>query len=147
MNCSSMQDEIHAVLIDSFHSLFFHYRYEQAFLITALIGWQSVFWIGLNDFHIDGTFYWTDSSPVKFTNWGAGQPSRSRTFPSCVSMTSFGRWINRQCWQRRGYICEAGGSHFTAVLQKPAKVAKPRIYKPCPIYNIFFLTSLLFNPR
>ncbi|XP_067020488.1 macrophage mannose receptor 1-like [Acropora muricata] len=80
-------------------------QYEQAFLITALIGRQSVFWIGLNDFHVDGTFYWTDSSPVKYTNWGAGQPSRGW---DCVSMTSFGRWINRQCWQSWGYICEAG---------------------------------------
>ncbi|XP_074624213.1 macrophage mannose receptor 1-like isoform X2 [Acropora palmata] len=80
-------------------------QYEQAFLITALVGRQSVFWIGLNDFHVDGTFYWTDSSPVKYTNWGAGQPSRGG---NCVSMTSFGRWINRQCFQSWGYICEAG---------------------------------------
>ncbi|XP_015780428.1 PREDICTED: macrophage mannose receptor 1-like [Acropora digitifera] len=80
-------------------------QYEQAFLITALIGRQSLFWIGLNDFHVAGSFYWTDSSLVKYTNWGAGQPSRRW---NCVSMTSFGRWITKKCWQLWGYICEAG---------------------------------------
>ncbi|XP_015776212.1 PREDICTED: uncharacterized protein LOC107354273 [Acropora digitifera] len=120
-------------------------QYEQAFLITALIGRQSVFWIGLNDFHIDGTFYWTDSSPVKFTNWGAGQPSRGRTFPSCVSMTSFGRWINRQCSQRRGYICEAGAlPDYTNSTVAPAQNRTSE----CPLhYNLigddcYFVSSI-----
>ncbi|XP_015760775.1 PREDICTED: macrophage mannose receptor 1-like [Acropora digitifera] len=85
-------------------------QYEQTFLILALIGRQSVFWIGLNDFHVHGTFYWTDSSPVKFTNWGPGQPSRDcyDRSPNCVLMTSFGRWIRGKCSQSWGYICEAG---------------------------------------
>ncbi|XP_074624200.1 uncharacterized protein LOC141882148 isoform X4 [Acropora palmata] len=83
-------------------------QYEQAFLITAIGGRQSFFWIGLNDLLTDGTFYWTDNSIIKFTNWGTGQPSRGRVFPNCVSMTPSGRWINRQCSQSRGYICEAG---------------------------------------
>ncbi|XP_044179085.1 uncharacterized protein LOC114946811 isoform X1 [Acropora millepora] len=120
-------------------------QYEQAFLITALIGRQSVFWIGLNDFHIDGTFYWTDNSPVKFTNWGAGQPSRGRTFPSCVSMTPFGRWINRQCWQRRGYICEAGAlPDYTNSTVAPAQNQTSE----CPLhYNLvgddcYFVSSI-----
>ena len=137
-----MHDQIHVVLIDQFISLFFtNCRYEQAFLITALIGTQSVFWIGLNDFLTDGTFYWTDSSPVKFTNWGTGQPSSSQGFPNCVSMTSFGRWINRQCSQSRGYICEAGGSKmykFPCYIMKTGKGKSSLRFVSFALYTRFF---------
>ena len=76
----------------------------------AMSGRQSFFWIGLIDLLTDETFYWTDSSIIAFTNWGTGQPSKKgNVFPSCVSMKPSGRWINRECLQSWGYICEAGG--------------------------------------
>ncbi|XP_044179134.1 macrophage mannose receptor 1-like [Acropora millepora] len=89
-------------------------QYEQAFLIMAISGRQSHFWIGLNDFLTEGTFYWTDSSIITFTNWNTGQPSKKgHVFPTCVSMTPSGRWKNRECGQRWGYICEAGEPHIS----------------------------------
>ena len=92
-------------------SFLLYYRYEQAFLTTMLAGKQSYFWIGLNDLFQDGTFFWADSSPVKYTNWGAKQPRRTRWYhPDCVMMNTFGRWTNVNCYQTSGFVCETGWS-------------------------------------
>jgi len=78
-------------------------------LTTMLPGKQTDFWIGLNDFHIEGTFFWTDSSPVKYTNWNENQTLQD-DLQDCVYMTqagrNTGRWDNVRCDETRGFICE-----------------------------------------
>lgn len=94
----------------SVYILFGICRYEQAFLSTMLFEKQADFWIGLNDRGREGWYWWTNNSPVKYTNWDANQPGHSNTLFDCIHMTYSrnheGRWITAQCEQRLGYICE-----------------------------------------
>ena len=86
-------------------------RYEQAFLTTMLFEKKTNFWIGFNDIHLEGTFFWTDNSPVKYTNWNANEPRNWGSYRDCVHVTPFGnsgRWNNVQCDQKKGFICETG---------------------------------------
>ena len=38
-------------------------------------GWTPNFWIGLNDRDTEGTFTWSDGTPLDFTSWWGGQPN------------------------------------------------------------------------
>lgn len=89
-------------------------RYEQAFLTTLLLEKRTSFWIGFNDRHVEGSFFWTDNSPRKYTNWNVNEPQNRGWSRDCVDMTPFGdagRWGTVQCWQKKGYICETGLWH------------------------------------
>lgn len=89
-------------------------------MATMLPGKQTDFWIGLNDFHFEGTFFWTDSSPVKYTNWNENQPLQG--LQDCVYMTqasrNAGRWNNSWCHETRGFICETSTITEEAEVQK-----------------------------
>eukprot|EP00118_Oscarella_pearsei_P004599 m.19977 g.19977 ORF g.19977 m.19977 type:complete len:240 (+) comp27937_c0_seq2:177-896(+) len=43
-------------------------------LIKSTPNWDSFVWIGLNDIAKEGSWVWSDNSPVNFLNWVAGQP-------------------------------------------------------------------------
>ena len=51
---------------------------EQKFVFNAFGnfgGQDRLLWIGFNDIAAEGTFGWTDGSPVTFTNWDVGEPN------------------------------------------------------------------------
>ena len=90
---------------------FSFFRYEQAFLTTLLQGKKTHFWIGFNDRHVEGSFFWTDNSPTKYTNWNVNEPQNYGWSRDCVDMTPYGnagRWGTVQCYQKKGFICETG---------------------------------------
>ena len=75
-----------------------------------MLGKKGRFWIGLNDKHLEGSFYWADNSPQRFTNWNGGQPANSY-YKDCVDMSSTvtaGGWSVVPCSSTQGYICETG---------------------------------------
>lgn len=47
---------------------------EEAFL-TSTFGSDFLFWIGFTDEAMEGTWVWTDGSPVTYTNWAFGEPN------------------------------------------------------------------------
>ena len=59
---------------------------QQNQLIIGTLGANR--WIGLNDVTTEGTFVWSDGSPVSYTNWALGEPS----FNDYVYVSSDGRW-------------------------------------------------------
>ena len=69
-------------------------------------------WIGLNDIEDEGSFQWTDGSPVDYTNWAPGQPDNLAD-SDCVYLLPDGTWDDAQCeWSASGntpakaYVCE-----------------------------------------
>ncbi len=52
-------------------------------------------WIGLQDAAVEGTFAWTDGTPLAYTNWGPGQPDNFNGNEDYVGMrASDGAWID-----------------------------------------------------
>ena len=74
-------------------------------------------WIGLNDRNVKGTYEWTSSEVVDFTNWGVGEPNSLTGYQSiganCVEMIPEtkhkldynGTWNDENCDSTIPYIC------------------------------------------
>ena len=62
------------------------------------------YWIGLNDFAVEGTFVWTDGSGLSYTDWKSGEPSKGLT-EDCVRVEQ-NDWWDSDCLRMLRYICE-----------------------------------------
>jgi spore coat protein CotH len=62
-------------------------------------------WIGLNDRASEGSFVWSDGSPLDFENWGPESPKPWGEEQDCVVSAFFG-WMDVECEQEHGYICK-----------------------------------------
>jgi hypothetical protein len=50
-------------------------------------------WIGFNDVSLEGSFEWSDGTPVKYTNWNPGEPNNSGGVEDYAELLgSNGRW-------------------------------------------------------
>lgn len=50
---------------------------------------------------------WTDSQPVRYTNWDVGQPDSYNGLDACVAMNpDTGLWSDRDCYENKGVICK-----------------------------------------
>lgn len=74
---------------------------QQAFDIAA-----SDWWIGINDIQQEGTFVWSDGTPVDFTAWNEGEPNNAGD-EDCVNLPYWtgGLWNDLGCDAVRPYIC------------------------------------------
>ena len=54
--------------------------------MTVSTGTQAGAWLGMNELQVKGSFTWSDTSPVTFTNWWIGMPISSPS-KTCVVMT------------------------------------------------------------
>ena len=65
------------------------------------------YWIGLRDFHTNGTFQWTDGSVVDFLNFNSTETNRTE----CIVGGSEGSlyWGYAECDSEHFYLCSAGG--------------------------------------
>ncbi len=61
-------------------------------------------WIGLNDRELEGSFAWTDGSPVDFAPWGPESPKPWGEEEDCVFMAPYG-WMDVPCEEPRPFIC------------------------------------------
>uniref|UniRef100_A0A6I8QPC7 C-type lectin domain-containing protein n=1 Tax=Xenopus tropicalis TaxID=8364 RepID=A0A6I8QPC7_XENTR len=63
-------------------------------------------WIGLRRHRVWGTLYWTDETPVNYTNWGEGQPS-DPTHKLCTVLSVAGglTWRAECCGTKLSFIC------------------------------------------
>ncbi|KAM6077828.1 secretory phospholipase A2 receptor isoform 1-T1 [Theristicus caerulescens] len=68
-------------------------------------------WIGLYSNNTPIVFEWSDSTPVKFSNWHSQEPNTfQRTGQLCVSAQgSEGHWKVKKCEERSFYICKKAG--------------------------------------
>ena len=62
------------------------------------------FWIGGTDKATEGTWTWTDGSPMNYTNWAAGKPSETDKFwrqQDCLAVYfADGTWSDKVCEPR-----------------------------------------------
>lgn len=84
---------------------------EQAFVQSQLPAGAGQVWIGLNDIFQQGSFVWTDGTPLQFNVWGSSQPNNNQHTLNCVLMNpngghQAGTWSTARCDVRAGYICE-----------------------------------------
>ncbi|XP_030649161.1 C-type mannose receptor 2 [Chanos chanos] len=80
---------------------------EQSYINGLLTGYTASLWMGLNDLDLNGGWQWSDSSPLKYLNWEAGQPNHEEEENCAVIRTeTSGRWQNRDCSIAMPYICK-----------------------------------------
>ena len=84
---------------------------ENSFLKTFVSAYDYV-WIGLHDMENEGSFQWTDASPVNYTNWSAGQPDNLND-SDCVFLLPDGSWDDGECERKawhttpaKAYVCK-----------------------------------------
>ncbi|KAL7385049.1 hypothetical protein ABVT39_014388 [Epinephelus coioides] len=93
------------VVIDSFA--------EQIFLIEVT---QENAWIGLTDRDEEGTWKWTDGTPLTLSNWEVNQPDNGGGDPQwgeedCVNVLYGRKWNDLSCETLMRWICEKTAQH------------------------------------
>jgi hypothetical protein len=65
-------------------------------------------WLGASDLQTDGSFVWSDGSPIVFSNWGAAQPD-AFPGPDCIEKRQEPGepWYDQPCDNLRLYVCES----------------------------------------
>jgi hypothetical protein len=61
-------------------------------------------WIGINAKNHTNTFKWSDGTEAQFVALPSNFPSESAR--KCVALKSSGTWFDRQCQEKRPFICE-----------------------------------------
>ncbi|XP_052258892.1 macrophage mannose receptor 1-like [Dreissena polymorpha] len=78
--------------------------YDQAFIDTLVVGFNSPVWIGLSDPGLTGTYTWTDQFPLTFTNWDKGEPTYTAG-EGCIA-TRNGLWNDTVCANTYPSVCK-----------------------------------------
>uniref|UniRef100_A0A3P8VSP6 C-type lectin domain-containing protein n=1 Tax=Cynoglossus semilaevis TaxID=244447 RepID=A0A3P8VSP6_CYNSE len=67
---------------------------------------QEWTWIGLSDIHKEGSWMWSDGSPVRFLDWAVGEPN-SQGNEDC-GLTNFEttkQWNDQGCLSVQSFVC------------------------------------------
>ena len=96
--CERMARNSHLVKIET--------EEENDFLVENFSGYTS--WFGANDIQNEGSFRWTDGSPVVFTSWGYDEPNNSGGAENCVHIykDKSNMWNDARCTYKFFFICE-----------------------------------------
>ncbi|KAJ7408292.1 Macrophage mannose receptor 1 [Pitangus sulphuratus] len=91
--------------------------------------YHKTFWIGLYYLNPDDGFAWSDGSPVRYENWGFGEPNNYQGIELCTEINgdSSMRWNDRHCDYLYGWICQ---------IRKGASVKPEPTESPAPEYQI-----------
>ncbi|KAL8575205.1 hypothetical protein ACOMHN_042326 [Nucella lapillus] len=85
-----------------------HNDAENKFVFSLLPNsYHGVTWIGLNDQSQEGSFLWTDSSAVTYTQWNNHEPNNIHN-EDCVIMYRNARWTDYKCTSTNvdGFFCK-----------------------------------------
>jgi hypothetical protein len=89
------------------HLVSLHAPNVQDFVASEAFAIQdSDWWIGLNDLADEGTFVWSDNTPLNFMNWNGGEPNNAGE-EDCANVIPWGggSWNDLPCDQARPYVC------------------------------------------
>jgi hypothetical protein len=77
----------------------------EAFSLVGAAGRRT--WIGLNDLALEGTFVWSDGTPLSYRNFLPNEPN-DLMGEDCVEMSPLtGQWNDLDCERPQTYLCEA----------------------------------------
>ncbi len=93
---------------------FYVFRKEELLLTSMLIDSYDLtnIWTGLNDLKVRGSYSWSDSSVVRYTNWYNSQPDDSSRRGSCVKASlqrgyrDMMSWADDDCASKNSFICK-----------------------------------------
>ncbi|XP_072021026.1 uncharacterized protein [Amphiura filiformis] len=76
---------------------------------------KRIVWTGLHDTSREGSFEWTDGTPLDYSNWKSGEPNDSGFGEDCVDMSSYAvvngqSWNDNNCSVSYPYTCKRGGT-------------------------------------
>ncbi|MGB0590843.1 MAG: lectin-like protein [Myxococcota bacterium] len=74
---------------------------------AAYASYKGHLWIGINDRIEEGTFAWTDGSPVDFEHWNNNEPNDWGSGEDCGHLYegNDNRWNDLPCGHEAGYLC------------------------------------------
>ena len=91
------------------HLVSIHSGAENAFVAGNFGG--SAVWLGLSDQAVDGTFAWTDGTPLDYENWKDGEPTDT-VGQDCVQLDpADGKWVVASCSINTTYVCKSDALH------------------------------------
>lgn len=73
--------------------------------ICSTLGCSDQPWMGFNDIAVEGTWVWSDGSPVTFTKWGSGEPNNSGN-EDCGHFRTDTYWNDASCTSSFPFICK-----------------------------------------
>lgn len=73
---------------------------------TAFAIANKEWWIGLDDIDQEGTFKWSDGTPLDYTYWNDGEPNNAGN-EDCANLPPWtgGRWNDLPCDHVQPYVC------------------------------------------
>ncbi|XP_054847998.1 macrophage mannose receptor 1-like [Eublepharis macularius] len=84
--------------------------HEQTYLAATTGPVNTEYWIGLNSLDMDSGWQWVGNHPFRYLNWAPGSPS-PESEKICATMQSrSGKWVNKECDHKLGYICRKENS-------------------------------------
>lgn len=74
---------------------------------TAYSIMPTNWWIGLSDNALEGTFVWSDNTPLGYTAWAGGEPNNSGGNENCGHLwdAAGGEWNDIPCDVNMNYVC------------------------------------------
>ncbi|KAG8443229.1 hypothetical protein GDO86_011872 [Hymenochirus boettgeri] len=108
--------------------------HEQAFLTGLTNTLNTPLWIGLNSLNFNAGWQWSGGNPFRYLNWVPGNPS-SEPGINCAALNTGknGKWENRECSQKLGYICKKGNitsSTFNMPYESDIPISCPAMWLP-----------------
>ena len=61
-------------------------------------------WLGLNDLDVEGSFLWTDGTPLDYEKWFPGRPEANGG--DCVLSLIYLGWIDYPCNVPQAFLCK-----------------------------------------
>ncbi|XP_077159613.1 macrophage mannose receptor 1-like [Paroedura picta] len=84
--------------------------HEEIYLAGLTADMNTHLWIGLNSLAMDSGWQWVGNHPFRYLNWAPGSPSPEPE-KACATMQSHsGKWENKECDHKLGYICKKENS-------------------------------------